>query len=100
MGHEFSGEVIKLGENVKSISLGEKVCGINVSLDLSEGKLAGMGIFQDGGFAELVKVPKQYLFKIPDTISTKEAVMVESFANAVRGTRLSKIGKNENIFYV
>lgn len=100
MGHEFAGEVVKLGENVKDIQIGDKVCGINVSLDISEGELDGLGIFQDGGFAEYVKVPMKYLFKIPQNISTKEAVMIESFANAVRGTKLSKISENENIVII
>ena len=97
MGHEFAGEVVEIGEHITDISVGDEVCGINVSLDVSTGQLDGMGIFQDGGFAELVRVPKKYLFKIPKNISTKEAIMIESFANAVRGTRLSEIGPKEKI---
>ena len=100
MGHEFTGEVVEVGENVLRVKLGEKVCGINVALDLSQRKLSGMGIFEDGGFAEYVKVPIEYLFHIPKNISTKEAVMIESFANAVRGTRLSNIEDNQNIFII
>jgi len=100
MGHEFSGEVVEIGENVLGVKLGEKVCGINVALDLSQKKLSGMGIFEDGGFAEYAKVPGEYLFHIPKNISTREAVMIESFANAVRGTRLSNIEDNQNIFVI
>ncbi|MHA2431247.1 MAG: zinc-dependent alcohol dehydrogenase [Promethearchaeota archaeon] len=100
MGHEFTGEVVEVGENVSGVKPGEKVCGINVALDLSQRKLSGMGIFEDGGFAEYVKVPLEYLFRIPKNISTKEAVMIESFANAVRGTRLSNIEDNQNILII
>ena len=100
MGHEFSGEVVEIGENVLGVKIGEEVCGINVALDLSQRKLSGMGIFEDGGFAEYAKVPVEYLFHIPRNISTKEAVMIESFANAVRGTRLSNIEDNQNIFVI
>jgi len=100
MGHEFTGEVVEVGENVSGVKLGEKVCGINVALDLSQRKLSGMGIFEDGGFAEYVKVPLEYLFHIPKNLSTKEAVMIESFANAVRGTRLSNIEDNQNILII
>jgi len=101
MGHEFTGEVTELGENISDLRIKDQVSGINVSLDLGEGrKLDGMGIFKDGGFAEFVKVPSKYLFKIPDNVSTKEATLIESFANAERGTRLSKIGENQNIMII
>jgi 2-desacetyl-2-hydroxyethyl bacteriochlorophyllide A dehydrogenase len=100
MGHEFTGEVVEMGSNVTSVNLGDKVCGINVLLDVSQGELDGLGIFKDGGFAEYVKVPEKYLFHIPDTISTKEAVMIESFANIVRAIKLSNIGDNQNIIII
>ena len=100
MGHEFTGEIVQIGKNVTGVKIGEKVCGINVSLDISQGHLNGLGIFEDGGFAEYVKVPINYLFHIPKGISTKEAVMIESFANAARGTRLSKIGINQKIVII
>jgi (R,R)-butanediol dehydrogenase/meso-butanediol dehydrogenase/diacetyl reductase len=101
MGHEFSGEVVEIGENIKGIKLGDMVCGINVSIDISEGgTLDGLGIFKDGGFAEYVKVPQKYLFKIPESISTKEAALIESFANATRAEKLSKIGENQNILII
>ncbi|MFX0057685.1 MAG: zinc-binding dehydrogenase [Candidatus Hodarchaeota archaeon] len=100
MGHEFTGEVVQIGQHVTGVKVGDKVCGINVSLDIGQGELSGMGIFEDGGFAEYVKVPIKYLFHIPQGISTKEAVMIESFANAARGTRLSKIGNNQNIVII
>ena len=101
MGHEFSGEVIKTGDNITDIKIGDMVCGINVSIDISEGgTLDGLGIFKDGGFAEYVKVPQKYLFKIPESISTKEAALIESFANATRAEKLSKIGENQNILII
>ncbi len=101
MGHEFSGEVIETGENITDIKIGDMVCGINVSIDISEGgTLDGLGIFKDGGFAEYVKVPQKYLFKIPETNSTKEAALIESFANATRAEKISKIGENQNILII
>ncbi len=101
MGHEFSGEVIEIGQNITDIKIGDMVCGINVSIDISEGgNLDGLGIFKDGGFAEYVKVPQKYLFKIPESISTREAALIESFANATRAEKLSKIGENQNIIII
>ena len=100
MGHEFTGEVVEIGSNITDIHLGDKVCGINVALDIDQGQLDGMGIFKDGGFAEFVKVPRKYLFKIPESVSTKEAVMIESFANACRAVKLSKITEDQNIIII
>ena len=100
MGHEFTGEVLEIGSNITDIKLGDKVCGINVALDIDKGQLDGMGIFKDGGFAEFVKVPRKYLFQIPKSVSTKEAVMIESFANACRAAKLSNITKNQNIIII
>ena len=100
MGHEFTGEVMEIGSNIIDIKLGDKVCGINVALDIDKGQLDGMGIFKDGGFAEFVKVPRKYLFPIPKSVSTKEAVMIESFANACRAVKLSNITENQNIIII
>ncbi|MFW9881153.1 MAG: zinc-binding dehydrogenase, partial [Candidatus Thorarchaeota archaeon] len=97
MGHEISGEVIEIGENVSEVKIGERVVCFTVSLDLSEGDLKGLGTFQDGGFAEFVKVPKEWVFKIPPNISMKEAVLIETFSLAIRAFKLSKIKNNENI---
>jgi len=62
MGHEFSGEIVEIGKNINDFKIGDKVCGINVAIDVAGGgQLDGLGIFRDGGFAEFVKVPKKYL---------------------------------------
>jgi threonine dehydrogenase-like Zn-dependent dehydrogenase len=100
MGHEFTGEVFELGEEINDVKEGDKVCGINVALDIDQGQLDGMGIFKDGGFAEYVKVPRKYLFPIPQSVSTKEAVLIESFANACRAVKLSNITNNQNIIII
>jgi threonine dehydrogenase-like Zn-dependent dehydrogenase len=60
MGHEISGDVVEIGENISKAKIGDKVACINVSTDVSGGQLRGLGIFQDGGFAEYVKVPKEF----------------------------------------
>jgi 2-desacetyl-2-hydroxyethyl bacteriochlorophyllide A dehydrogenase len=100
MGHEFTGEVVQIGNNVNDVNLGDKVCGINVALDIGQGELDGMGIFKNGGFAEFVKVPRKYLFHIPNSLSTKDAIMIESFANACRGVRFSYITENQKIIII
>ena len=100
MGHEIAGEVAEVGQNVSEAKVGDRVICFNVSLDLSGGILVGMGMFQDGGFQEYVKVPKRSLFHIPNNISIKDAVMIETFALAMRALKLSRIENNENILII
>jgi 2-desacetyl-2-hydroxyethyl bacteriochlorophyllide A dehydrogenase len=64
---------------------------------VGSGELRGLGTFQNGGFAEFVKVPQEWVFQIPPNISTKEAVMIETFALAQRALKLSEVKSNENI---
>ncbi len=100
MGHEIAGEVAEVGQNVSEAKVGDRVICFNVSLDLSGGNLVGMGMFQDGGFQEYIKVPKRSLFHLPENISIKDAVMIETFALSMRAFKLSKIDKNENILII
>ncbi|HDZ17881.1 hypothetical protein LCGC14_0721900 [marine sediment metagenome] len=100
MGHEIAGEVAEVGQNVSEAKVGDKVICFNVSFDVSEGNLVGMGMFQDGGFQEYVKVPKRSLFHVPENISIKDAVMIETFALAMKAFKLSKIDKSEKILVI
>jgi threonine dehydrogenase-like Zn-dependent dehydrogenase len=100
MGHEITGEVVEIGENISEVKVGDKVLCVNVSLDVSQGQLKGMGLFQNGGFAEYVIVPKIFLFPIPENVSIKDAVMVETFALIMRAFKLSKIELGENILII
>jgi (R,R)-butanediol dehydrogenase/meso-butanediol dehydrogenase/diacetyl reductase len=100
MGHEITGVVEEVGKDINHIKVGDKVICVNVSLDVSQGELRGMGMFQDGGFAEYVKVPKISLFPIPHNISIKDAVMIETFALTMRAFKLSKIKHDENILII
>ncbi len=97
MGHELVGEVLQLGESVSEVNVGDKVICINVSFNVGKGELKGLGMFQDGGFAEFIKAPRTSIFQIPDNVPIKDAVMIETFALTMRAFKLSKIENNENI---
>jgi 2-desacetyl-2-hydroxyethyl bacteriochlorophyllide A dehydrogenase len=100
MGHEITGVVEEIGKNITHVKVGDRVICVNVSLDVSKGDLKGIGMFQDGGFAEYVKVPKICLFPIPKNVSIKDAVMAETFALTMRAFKLSKIQENESILII
>ena len=100
MGHEITGVVEEIGENINNVKVGDRVICVNVSLDVSQGELKGIGMFQNGGFADYVLVPKISLFPIPENVSIKDAVMVETFALMMRAFKLSKIENGENILII
>ena len=100
MGHEFSGEIVELGENFSDFKVGDKVLGINVKLNVMNQDLKGLGIFSDGGFAEFVKVPKDFLFHAPETISLKDATLIESIAVAIRAIKISEIREDQKIVII
>ena len=100
MGHEIAGVIAEIGENISELKLNDIVVCFTVAFDVSGGKLTGLGTFQDGGFAEYVKVPKEWVFKIPKNISIKESVLLETFALAMRALKLSRIENTENILII
>jgi len=98
MGHEFAGEVARLGPGMEGSGFkpGDKVAGINVQLDTSN-DLRGLGIFKNGGFAEYVLVPRDFLFHIPSSVTPLDATMIESFAVAVRALKWARLQGESNI---
>ena len=97
MGHEISGEIVELGEKITDFRVGDEVVGVNVKLKLTSKQLLGLGVFIDGGFAEFVRVPRQFLFHAPKNIPLKESSQVESFAIAMRAIKKSRIDEGQKI---
>lgn len=97
MGHEFSGEIVEIGDKVKGFQIGDKATGINIIQEGYGTGLKALGIMADGAFAEYVKVPKQFLFRTPNNVSLEDCTMIESFAVPIRALKLSKIPLNQKI---
>ena len=91
MGHEFSGIITEVGEGVTGWKVGDRVTA-NGTLSCGECpmclagrdnicyKLGFLGVSTDGAFAEYVIVNQKRLFKIPDNVGLKEAVLCEPLA--------------------
>ncbi|MBQ9757067.1 MAG: alcohol dehydrogenase catalytic domain-containing protein [Clostridia bacterium] len=90
LGHEISGEVFALGENVTDAKVGDRViintvvsCGKCVWCKSGRNEMCPHGSEigynpHNGGYAEYVVVPESCLVKIPDSISFKEGAIMES----------------------
>jgi L-iditol 2-dehydrogenase len=92
LGHEFSGEITKLGKKVNDWEIGDRVVGECQSLVCGKCRFCrtghpeacthkrspGWGI--DGAFADYIKIPAWLLHKIPDNVSFKQAALTEPAA--------------------
>ncbi|MEW6978425.1 2,3-butanediol dehydrogenase [Bacillus pumilus] len=99
LGHEFSGEVVEVGEGVSHYKVGDRVVvepifathGHQGAYNLDENMgflgLAGGG----GGFSEYVSVDEELLHLLPDEISYEQGALVEPSAVALYAVRSSKV---------
>ena len=100
LGHEFSGDVVEVGENVANFKAGDRVivepivaCGkcpaclegkYNLCSSLGFHGLCGSG----GGFAEYTVFPEKFIHKIPDEMSYEQAALVEPMTVALHSVRV------------
>jgi threonine dehydrogenase-like Zn-dependent dehydrogenase len=105
MGHEASGVISRLGENVSGWSVGERVtfdstisCGDCWHCRRGEINLCDtrrvLGVScdeyrRDGAFAEYVAVPQRILYRIPAGVEFIHAAMAEPLSVAVHAVRLA-----------
>ena len=95
LGHEFSGIIEKVGQDVQTLKEGDRVVSANNPFACGSCKICSigypnlcsskkaMGIHSDGSFAEYVKLPATLIHRIPENISFEEAALTEPLAVAV-----------------
>ena len=111
IGHEFFGEIMEVGSQVKDFQKGDFVaCESHVVCNQCFQCLNGqknvctnekiLGISVDGGFAEYAKVPAQVAWKVDmNKIRPEVAVLHEPFGNAVHAaSKVDLKGKTVAIF--
>jgi threonine 3-dehydrogenase len=93
IGHEFSGEIVECGSEVKGFETGDRVsaeghitCGVCRNCRAGRRHLCmntvGVGVSRDGAFAEFIAVPAFNVLKLPATISDDMAAILDPFGNA------------------
>ncbi len=88
IGHEISGKVVEVGEDVRSLKVGDRVAvdaiwrcnscyycrrGADNLCERRKGPLPN-------GFAEYFKMPEKYMHKLPDSVTPEEAALCEPLA--------------------
>jgi (R,R)-butanediol dehydrogenase/meso-butanediol dehydrogenase/diacetyl reductase len=111
LGHEFSGEVVEIGEGVTNVSLGDRVtadacqyCGgcymcrqNRYSLCTS---LAFTGLMANGAFAEYVTIPAYTLYPIPENMSMELAALIEPLAVGIHAIRRAPVIQGNSVAIV
>ena len=114
LGHEMTGEIVKVGEKVKKYKVGERVfvshhvpCGecrycLNDQHTLCD--TLHSTNFYPGGFSEYIRVPEinveKGTFVLPDEISYDEGTFIEPLACVVRGMRIAGFKKNQSVLVI
>lgn len=92
LGHEAAGTVVEIGEDVRSLTVGDRVC-MEPGVPNMRSKSVLLGKYNvdpdvtfwatppvHGCLTEFVVHPAAFTFKLPDTVSFAEGAMVEPFA--------------------
>ena len=114
LGHEVTGEIVKVGKGVKTYKEGDRVF-VTHHVPCGECWYCKRGYhsvcktlrstnFFPGGFAEYIRVPKinveKGVYLLPDEISDEDGTFVEPLGCVVRGQRVARIGKGDTVLVI
>ena len=96
VGHEFAGDVVKVGSSVKNVGIGQRVtaaplipCGACPECQKGNPAMCThysfIGSRQDGAMAEYVAVPARNLVPIADSVSYEQGAVIEPITVALHG---------------
>ncbi|MBA3535374.1 MAG: L-threonine 3-dehydrogenase [Tatlockia sp.] len=93
VGHEFYGEIVELGSEVRGLKVGQRVsgeghvtCGLCRNCRAGRTHLCrnteGIGVNRPGCFAEFLSLPASNVIVLPDNISADQASILDPLGNA------------------
>jgi len=111
LGHEITGEVVKVGEGVERYKVGDRVfVSHHIPCNTCRYCLNGHHTVCDtlhttnydpGGFAEYVRVPRlntdRGVFLLPDEVSFEMGAFIEPLACVIRAQRLAELGPGQSV---
>lgn len=108
IGHEFMGEIVEIGAQVKRVCVGDHVvvdehiyCGDcwycrQGLLNRCE-QTASMGMSTNGGFAEYAVVSERQLYKVPQDLDLHKAVLFEPLYGTVHAINKVELRPNTTV---
>jgi L-iditol 2-dehydrogenase len=114
LGHEITGEIVKVGKKVEKYKEGDRVfvshhvpcntCAYCLDDKHTLCKTLRSTNFYPGGFSEYIRVPEinidRGVFLLPEEISYDEGVFIEPLACVVRGFRIAGMKMGKSIFII
>jgi L-gulonate 5-dehydrogenase len=108
VGHEFVGEVVKIGKNVKNAVIGDHIavdpvvsCGECYACKINRhnvcSKLNVMGVHRDGGYQEYVAVNQNQLYQISKEIPWEIAATIEPFSIGAQVAHRGRLTGNDTV---
>jgi len=93
IGHEYCGEIVALGSEVRGLAVGDRVsgeghltCGFCRNCRAGRRHLCrnttGVGVNRAGCFSEYMSLPASNVFKLPDAITDDMATILDPLGNA------------------
>ncbi len=93
-GHEFAGSIVEMGRNVSGLSLGQRCSGEGhlIGKDSRQSRAGkfhldpatrGVGVNEQGAFAEYLRLPAFNVVPLPDEISDDIGAILDPLGNAV-----------------
>jgi len=93
VGHEYCGEIVDMGSEVRGLKVGDRVsgeghitCGYCRNCRAGRRHLCrnteGVGVNRPGCFAEYMALPASNVFKLPESVSDEIASIMDPFGNA------------------
>lgn len=111
IGHEFSGDVVAVGNNVRKVKVGDRVtvepvivCGQCIAC-----KTGNYGYCEnisftyrmgDGAMADYIKVEEPYVYRLPENLSYDAGALIEPLSVAVHAVRRADIKMGEKVLVI
>lgn len=92
MGHEFSGIIDKVGENVTNFRKGDAVS--------AWAKTEDFGTVKDGAMAEFMKIKTEFIARKPEEVSFEELCLAEPVACVIHARNISDIVLGEGVIII
>ncbi len=108
IGHEFSGVVADVGSHVDNVRVGDRVTGNSL---IPCGKcsfcLSGrpslcdnpqlIGVTVNGAMAEYVKMSADYVYRLPESLTLRDATLVEPLSCVLHAVRVSSFKPGDTV---
>jgi len=101
IGHEFAGEIVKVGSDVTNVKLGDHVIGCGCCRICLKGRsnvcenLNVIGVHVDGGYREYVDVPATNCFVVSKDMPWEKAAIIEPYTVAAQVTSRGEVSEGD-----